>query len=104
MTALSNPFEILSEQIRRLEQRVIDEIKSANSLENKTFEDQIGGIGLAQKITGLARSSIYAKVSKREIPFFKRQGTKRLYFSSASLYQWIKEGKKQTKDEIVNGY
>ena len=102
MTAINNPFDILAEQLQRLEVLIL-ELKSSSQY-NAKIADQIGGIELAEKVTGLARSTIYAMVSKREIPFFKRPGTKRLYFSSDALLQWIREGKKQTKNEVINDY
>jgi predicted DNA-binding transcriptional regulator AlpA len=98
---MENPFDFIYKELVSIK-NAINELKESNPCIKKTDEDQIGGIALAERITGLARSSIYAKVSNREIPFFKRSGTKRLYFSSANLLQWIKEGKKQTKDEIIN--
>lgn len=71
--------------------------------ENKTGEtvaetDEIGGIDLAIKITGLAKPTIYALVSERKIPHSK-QG-KRLYFSRQELLEWLKQGKRKTQAEI----
>ena len=43
-------------------------------------------------------ASIYLKVSRGELPFMKR--SKRLYFSSTELLEYIKEGRKKTNAEI----
>jgi hypothetical protein len=39
-------------------------------------------------------------VSKNTIPFSKRPGSKRLWFSKQELTEWIKTGRKQTLSEI----
>lgn len=61
-------------------------------------EDEIGGIELAETITGLKRPTIYGLVSERKIPHSK-QG-KRLYFSRQELLEWLKQGKRKTQAEI----
>jgi len=78
-----------------------DDIKElAKMLSEITPEvDEIGMINLAMRITGLARQTIYAKVSKREMPHMK-QG-KFLYFSKNELLQWIRDGRKPTKQETI---
>ncbi|WP_052731238.1 helix-turn-helix transcriptional regulator [Spirosoma radiotolerans] len=63
--------------------------------------NSIGGIELAQQITGLARSTIYNLVSQRKIPFSKPQNSGRLYFVESDLRAWIQEGRWQTKNEIA---
>jgi predicted DNA-binding transcriptional regulator AlpA len=60
--------------------------------------DEIGGIELAQQITGLARPTIYSLVAKSRIPCMK-QG-KKLYFSGRELTDWIKQGKRKTVTDI----
>ena len=60
--------------------------------------DQIGGIDLAQQITGLAKPTIYGLVAQSKIPCMK-QG-KKLYFSSRELTDWIKQGKRKTVADI----
>jgi predicted DNA-binding transcriptional regulator AlpA len=61
--------------------------------------DEIGGIELAVKITGLAKQTIYSLVSLRKIPYSKQ--TKKLYFSRAELLQWLKSGKRKTQLELA---
>ena len=46
----------------------------------------------------LTKSTIYLKVHKGELPFMKR--SKRLYFSSTELLEYIKAGRKKTNAEI----
>lgn len=42
--------------------------------------------------------TIYSKVSKGELPVMKR--SKRLYFSSTELMEYLKEGRKKSNTEI----
>ncbi|MDJ1473151.1 helix-turn-helix domain-containing protein [Cytophagaceae bacterium DM2B3-1] len=66
---------------------------------DRTLEnDRLGGIELAMEITGLAKSTIYTMASEGLIPFMKQR--KKLYFSSRDLYQWIKDGKHKTLQEM----
>ena len=67
----------------------------------RSDSDEIGMMDLAMRITGLAKQTIYGKCSKREIPHMK-QG-KFLYFSKNELLQWIRNGKKSTREETING-
>ncbi len=52
----------------------------------------------AAELLNLSINTVYAKVSKREIPFMKRG--KRLYFSKSELTNFIKSGKVMTLGEI----
>jgi excisionase family DNA binding protein len=66
--------------------------------QEKTQSDELGGIDLAIKLTGLAKSTIYCLCSSREIPHSKRG--KLLYFSRNELNEWLKSGKRKTQAEI----
>lgn len=59
---------------------------------------QIGGIELAERVTGLTKSTIYGLVSKRQIPHKKRG--RRLYFLETELTDWIKQHHRKTVYEI----
>jgi excisionase family DNA binding protein len=61
-----------------------------NSPSAKEPDAQVGGIELAQEITGLSKPRIYALVSERKICHAKR-GNK-LYFNRADLLAWVAEG------------
>lgn len=52
----------------------------------------------AAEFLGLTVPTIYSKCSRNEIPFMKR--SKRLYFSSTELLEYIKEGRRKTNGEI----
>ena len=65
--------------------------------ENK---EELLNIQEASKLLNLSVSTIYSKVSKREIPVNK-QG-KRIYFYRHELMKWIKSGRVKTYLEIQN--
>ena len=65
--------------------------------ENK---EEVLNIQEASKLLNLSVSTIYSKVSKREIPVNK-QG-KRIYFYRHELMKWIKSGRVKTYLEIQN--
>jgi len=48
----------------------------------------------------LSVPTLYGYVSKNTIPFSKRPGSKRLWFSKKELTEWIKTGRKQTIAEV----
>ena len=52
----------------------------------------------AAEFLGLTVPTIYSKCSRNEIPFMKR--SKRLYFSSTELMEYIKERRKKSNAEI----
>jgi predicted DNA-binding transcriptional regulator AlpA len=49
---------------------------------------------------GLSVSTIYTYVSKRRIPYSKRNGA--LFFLRESLLRWIKEAEKPTFSQLIN--
>jgi excisionase family DNA binding protein len=78
---------------------VRDELQKFFADKHETAQsDELGGIELAIKITGLAKSTIYCLCSSREIPHSKRG--KLLYFSRNELNEWLKSGKRKTQAEI----
>lgn len=96
MTQLQKAIEeILNPIIRK---SVSEAIRNENqkSKTNHTPK-KVGGIDLAIEVTGLAKQTIYALTSKKQIPFFKR-GAK-LYFKSDDLYEWIEQGNTNSKNE-----
>lgn len=66
----------------------------------KEDKEDILNIDEASKLLNLSVSTIYSKVSRREIPVNK-QG-KRIYFYRHELMQWIKSGRVKTYLGIEN--
>lgn len=60
--------------------------------------EQLLTVQEAAQFLNLKVPSIYSKVSKGELPVMKR--SKRLYFSSRELMEYIKKGRKKSNAEI----
>lgn len=67
-------------------------------VEPTTQTEKLLSIQEAAEFLNLTVPTMYSKVSKNEIPFMKR--SKRLYFSSVQLMEYIKEGRKKSNAEI----
>lgn len=55
-------------------------------------------ISEAAEFLNLAKSTLYIKVCRMEIPVHKKG--KRLYFEKAELYHWIKNSRRKTREEL----
>jgi len=66
--------------------------------QNSERPEQLLNVDGAAEFLGLTRPTIYSKCSRNEIPFMKR--SKRLYFSSTELMEYIKEGRNKTASDI----
>lgn len=60
--------------------------------------EQLLTVQEAAQFLNLKVPTIYSKVSKGELPVMKR--SKRLYFSSSELMEYLKEGRKKSNAEI----
>lgn len=88
--------EELEELISASVQKTLQEFFSNTPL--TTQNAQLGGIELAERVTGLSKSTIYGLVSKRQIPHKKRGH--RLYFLETELIDWINQHHRKTVYEI----
>lgn len=71
-----------------------------NLASEKLPEDDLLTVDQTSKLVKLSVSTIYSKVSRKEIPAFKIG--KRLYFSKDEIIAWIRSGKIKTIAEIRN--
>jgi excisionase family DNA binding protein len=62
-------------------------------------EDKWLTIQEASALLNLAKQTLYAKVSKNEIPYSKRG--KKLYFLKSELTEYISSGKKKTSEDLM---
>jgi excisionase family DNA binding protein len=86
-------------ELRAIFRQEIESVLSQHKSNSPQPEsDEIGGIALAQEITGLARPTIYGLVSQSKIPCMKKG--KKLYFSRTELNDWIRQGRRKTADDI----
>lgn len=94
----------ISLPIEDLQTVIIDCVNSClknNTKESKTpteQPEQLLTVQEAAQFLNLTVPTIYSKVSKGELPVMKR--SKRLYFSSTELMEYLKEGRKKSNAEI----
>lgn len=89
---MTNPFDQIDARLSRLEAATQEAIQYLKSVQQPA--PTLGGIELAQSITGLSKARIYTLVSERLIPHSKRGN--RLFFNRAELVAWLEEGKRAT--------
>jgi len=91
-------FEQLPNILARMEER-LDKIEVLLETYQKDLpENDFLGAKEACEILKFTLPTLYTKVCKREVPFYK-QGN-RLYFSKLELLNWIQDGKKKSLHEI----
>ena len=98
-------FMVLLQLMKRMDERldfIENELLSGTSTntnqEITKNEDKYLSIDEVSKLLGLAKATIYSKVSKRELPHMKRG--KNLYFSEKEINGYLKGGKILSNDEI----
>lgn len=91
----NNPFEDISTRLGGVESLLSEVLKR---LEQQTpTVAAVGGLELAQELTGLSKATIYKLVSERKICHSKR-GNK-LYFNRAELLDWVAQGNREVMQE-----
>lgn len=93
---MDNPFEAIDQRLNRIEDLLIELIEHLPS-GARAVVSEIGGIELAQEVTRLSKSRLYALVAARQIPHAKR-GNK-LYFTRADLQAWIAASQRNSRPE-----
>jgi excisionase family DNA binding protein len=91
---LPEAVTMLTKEVSELKRLLIEK---QEQLSNDTPE-QLLTIQEAAEFLSLTVPTIYSKVSKGELPVMKR--SKRLYFSSAELLNYLKDGRKKSNAEI----
>ncbi len=89
-------FEQLPQAVATLIEKIskIEEILTEKNEQKEKFLT----IEEAAKFLDFTVSTVYAKVSRGELPYMKRG--KRLYFSNIELVEYLKAGRKKTNAEI----
>lgn len=84
----------LKKDLNKLTQIILKHFNS----EIEESKDKILDIQGASSFLNLSIATIYSKVSKGELPYMKR--SKRLYFSSIDLMNYLKKGRVKSNSEI----
>jgi excisionase family DNA binding protein len=91
---LPTAVTMLTKEVSELKRLLIEK----QELPTTEQPEQLLSVQEAAKFLNLTVPTIYSKVSKGELPVMKR--SKRLYFSSIELMEYIKDGRKKSNAEI----
>lgn len=92
-------FENLPAAVGEIREKLLRIEKLLESLSTSDYSTkQLMTISEAAQFLSLSTSTIYSKVCRMEIPVHKKG--KRLYFEMEELYDWIKDGKRKTAEEL----
>lgn len=92
--SLPQAVTMLTKEVSELKRLLTDRQEQTPT----TQTEKLLSIQEAAEFLNLTVPTMYSKVSKNEIPFMKR--SKRLYFSSVQLMEYIKDGRKKSNAEI----
>ena len=95
---MTNPFNLIEERLINIENLIVDLKSQPQEVESKVPTEQFLTVQEAAKFLNLTVPTMYSKVSRQEIPFMKR--SKRLYFSSIELMDYLKGGRSKSIAEI----
>lgn len=94
---MTNPFDTISERLDNLEGLVRETLRGFEAKPQPEHPD-IGGLDLAEGITGLSRGRLYQLTCSRAIPHHKKGG--KLYFFRDELLAWIREGNRPAVEQL----
>ncbi len=84
-----------------MESTISQEIKSQTKTLNLSTRE-ILNVDEAIAYLKLSRSCLYKKTYKKQIPYYKPPGCKRIYFRKAELEEWLLSNKVKTVAELEN--
>ena len=91
---LPEAVTMLTKEVSELKRLLIEKQEQPTTDQS----EQLLTVQGAAEFLGLTVPTIYSKCSRNEIPFMKR--SKRLYFSSTELMEYLKDGRKKSIAEI----
>ena len=91
-----DPEKLIIDISERVTANILKAVQNNNPIHKQP--EQPLTIQEAAQFLNLTVPTIYSKVSKGELPVMKR--SKRLYFSSTELMEYLKEGRKKSNAEI----
>ena len=78
---------------RIISDAVADALTKAGTYNSKKVEFDLIDINKASELTGYSKHTIWKMTSRHEIPFIKRPGGRKLFFSKKALELWIISGR-----------
>jgi|WetSurMetagenome_2_1015567.scaffolds.fasta_scaffold178933_3 excisionase family DNA binding protein len=97
---LFSPISI--SELESLVERTMLKVLDTHNPSKESKEDELLTVAGAAAFLSLSIPTIYSMISKREIPFLKPEGTKRVYFLKEDLRNYIKDGRQKTKSQILD--
>lgn len=94
---MNNPFEVIETRLSSIENLILD-LKHQPTKADENQCERLLTVQEAAEFLNLTVPTMYSKVSKGELPVMKR--SKRLYFSSTELMDYLKEGRQKPNCEI----
>jgi excisionase family DNA binding protein len=94
---MKNPFELIETRLACIENLILD-LKHQPKQEPQEQIDEPITIPEIAKVLQLAIPTVYSKISKGELPIFKRG--KRVYSTHKLIMDYLKEGRIKTNSEI----
>lgn len=91
-------FEKLPQVVGEIRERLLRIEKYLETFVDAEKTPSYLSISEAAEFLSLAKSTLYIKVCRMEIPVHKRG--KRLYFEKGELNQWIKSSRRKTGEEL----
>ena len=91
-----DPEKLIADISERVTANILKAVQNYNPATEQP--EQLLTVQEAAQFLNLTVPTIYSKVSKGELPVMKR--SKRLYFSSIQLMEYLKEGRKKSNAEI----
>jgi excisionase family DNA binding protein len=88
----------LDKRLELIEKAISSNTSLLKKEDNIKLDYKVLSIDEVSKLLGLAKSTIYSKASRRELPFYK-QG-KKLYFIENEIITYLKGGKVLSHTEI----
>lgn len=89
--------QITAPELEALIENSIKKVLSGTVKESKE-SDELFTVQDAAKFLSLSVPTIYGLISKGDLPVMKR--SKRCYFSRAELFNYLKQGRRSTNEEI----
>lgn len=84
-------------------------LKKINNIESlllmkakESPKDDLINVKEACELLNLSVSTIYSKCSRKELPYHKPNGTKKLMFKRSELIEYLDSGRVQTEKEYLN--
>ena len=99
ISAIGIEIEFIKDEFENTEKILIDRNhKEKEETFPQVIEDKLLNIEEAAEYLDLAKSTVYSKISRGELPSMKR--SKRVYFSKNELTNYLKEGRRKTNAEL----